>query len=103
MLSEFLRLSDRIERKVKRCHVRLVGYSGSDLEGIELKEEEVELWISYFTTTSTVGALGAQPSVQDASRTCFVPDAVGGRRDQSLYRAEAAGLPGQKEVGFQEA
>jgi hypothetical protein len=31
--------------------VRLVGYTTSDLEGIGLKEEEVELWISYFTTT----------------------------------------------------
>jgi Tol biopolymer transport system component len=51
MLCDFLHLSDGIERKVKRCQVRLVGYSGSDLEGIGLKEEEVELWISYFTTT----------------------------------------------------
>jgi hypothetical protein len=31
--------------------VRLVGYSGSDFEGIGLKKEEVELWISYFITT----------------------------------------------------
>ena len=31
--------------------MRLVGYSGSDFEGIGLKEEEVELWISYFITT----------------------------------------------------
>jgi hypothetical protein len=31
--------------------VRLVGYSHPDFHGIGLKEEEVELWISYFTTT----------------------------------------------------
>ena len=31
--------------------MRLGGYSGSDFGGTGLKEEEVELWISYFTTT----------------------------------------------------
>ena len=51
MFCDFLHLSDGIERKVKRYQVGLVGSSGSDLEGIGLKEEQVELWISYFTTT----------------------------------------------------
>jgi hypothetical protein len=51
MLCDFLHLSDGIERNVKRCQVRLVGYSHPDLEGIGLKGEVVELWISYFTTT----------------------------------------------------
>jgi hypothetical protein len=50
MLCDFLHLPDGAERTAKRC-VRLVGYSSSDFEGIGLKEEEVELWISYFTTT----------------------------------------------------
>jgi hypothetical protein len=51
MLCNFPHLSDGIERKVKRCQVRLVGDSHPDLEGIGLKQEEVELWIFYFTTT----------------------------------------------------
>jgi hypothetical protein len=50
MLCDFPHLSDGIERKVKRCQVRLVGYSHPDFEGIGLKDEDVELWISYFTT-----------------------------------------------------
>ena len=49
--------------------------SHPDLGGIGLKEEEVELWISYSQLPSTVGALGAQLLVQDASRTCLVHDA----------------------------
>jgi hypothetical protein len=73
MLCDFLDLLDGIERRVKRCQVRLVGYSRFDFEEIGLKEEEVELWISYFgyltsQLHSTVEALGAQPLVRDASR-----------------------------------
>jgi hypothetical protein len=51
MLKDFLHLSDGIEREFKRCQVRLVGYSRSDFEGVGLKEKDVELWISYCTTT----------------------------------------------------
>jgi hypothetical protein len=51
MLFDFLHLWDGIERKVKRCQVRLVGYLHPDLEKIGLKGEEAELWISYFTAT----------------------------------------------------
>jgi hypothetical protein len=51
MFCDFLHLSDGIERKLKKCQVRLVAYSHPDFEGIRMKKEEVELWISYFTTT----------------------------------------------------
>jgi hypothetical protein len=72
MFCYFLRLPDGMQRKVKRCRVRLVGYLHPDLEGIGFKERKSNF--EYLTSRlhSIAEALGAQPLVRDASRTCLI-------------------------------